>query len=220
MTGLDVVHDDDGYPFVVPNGAVRPGPDSVAAERSYAGNLLAALARTVDDRCDLATRSVLGRTRHAAAAVTTLLWYPDRPVGFLAERLRISAPGAVQLAQRLADDGLVERVPAADGRVTLLALTPAGERAALAVLEARRTVAAQAISALDDVGLAGLVPALEAMLGALTDDLLTGESMCRLCDELACPDDRCPVERAEPAPPSRRGLGYGVPRHAAASGGP
>jgi hypothetical protein len=98
--------------------------------------------------------------------------------------------------------------------VTLLALTPAGERVALRVLEARRTVAAQAISALDDAGLAGLVPALEAMLGALTDDLLTGESMCRLCDELACPDERCPVERAEPAPPSRRGLGYGVPRHA------
>lgn len=202
--------DDEGYPFVVPHGAVRPDSDPVGAERAYAGNLLAALARTVDDRCDLATRDVLGRTRHAAGALTTLLWYPDRPVGFLAERLRISPPGAVQLAQRLSDDGLVERVPAADGRVTLLALTPAGERAALAALEARRAVAAQAISALDAAGLSGLVPALEAMLGALTDDLLTGESMCRLCDELACPDARCPVERAEPAPAARRGLGYGV----------
>ncbi len=206
--------DDDGYPFVVPAGAVRPTPD--AAGRAYAGNLLAALARTVDDRCDLATQAVLGRTRHAAAAVTTLLWYPDRPVGFLAERLRISPPGAVQLAQRLADDGLVERVPGADGRTTLLALTALGERAALEVLAARRTVAARAVSALDDERLAGLVSALEAMLGALTDDLLTGESMCRLCDELACPDDRCPVERAEPAPASRRGLGYGVPQQPAA----
>jgi DNA-binding MarR family transcriptional regulator len=204
--------DDEGYPFVVPAAAVRPGPAPRDAERAYAGNLLAALSRTVDDRCDLATRAVLGRTRHAAAALTTLLWYPDRPVGFLAERLRISPPGAVQLAQRLADDGLVERVPGADGRTTLLALTQAGERAALDVLAARRSVAAQAVSALDDERLAGLVRALEVMLGALTDDLLTGESMCRLCDELACPDERCPVERAEPAPPSRRGLGYGVPR--------
>jgi MarR family transcriptional regulator, negative regulator of the multidrug operon emrRAB len=206
--------DDEGYPFVVPAGAVRPGAAPGDAERAYAGNLLAALARTVDDRCDLATREVLGRTRHSAAAVTTLLWYPDRPVGFLAERLRISPPGAVQLAQRLADDGLVERVGGADGRTTLLALTQAGERAALGVLAARRSVVAQAVSALDDDRLAGLVTALEVMLGALTDDLLTGESMCRLCDELACPDERCPVERAEPAPPSRRGLGYGVPRPA------
>ena len=48
------------------------------------------------------------------------------------------------------------------------------------------------------------------MLEALTDDLLTSEFMCRMCDELACPDDRCPVERAEPAPSDRRGIGYGV----------
>jgi len=48
------------------------------------------------------------------------------------------------------------------------------------------------------------------MLEAITDDLLTSEYMCRMCDELACPDARCPVERAEPAPPHRRGTGYGV----------
>jgi hypothetical protein len=52
--------------------------------------------------------------------------------------------------------------------------------------------------------------ALATMLEALTDDLLTSEFMCRMCDELACPDDRCPVERAEPAPTERRGTGYGV----------
>ena len=51
---------------------------------------------------------------------------------------------------------------------------------------------------------------LSTMLEALTDDLLTSEFMCRMCDELACPDDRCPVERAEPAPTDRRGSGYGV----------
>jgi hypothetical protein len=51
---------------------------------------------------------------------------------------------------------------------------------------------------------------LSTMLEALTDDLLTSEFMCRMCDELACPDERCPVERAEPAPTDRRGIGYGV----------
>jgi hypothetical protein len=49
------------------------------------------------------------------------------------------------------------------------------------------------------------------MLEALTDDLLTSEFMCRMCDELACPDARCPVERAQATPPHRRGTGYGVP---------
>ena len=61
-----------------------------------------------------------------------------------------------------------------------------------------------------DGELSALADAASAMLEALTDDLLTSEFMCRMCDELACPDARCPVERAEPAPPHRRGTGYGV----------
>ncbi len=89
--------DEAAYPFDVPPGAVRPPQDRAGTERAYAANLLAALARTITDRIDLAAREVTGRGPHAAAALTTLLWYPDRPVGFLAERLRITHPGAVQL---------------------------------------------------------------------------------------------------------------------------
>ena len=37
--------------------------------------------------------------------------------------------------------------------------------------------------------------------GGIADDLLTSEFMCRLCDEHACPDAECPVERAVPTPP-------------------
>ena len=69
----------------------------------------------------------------------------------------------------------------------------------------------RAVSALDDRQVADLVGAVGAMLEALTDDLLTSEFMCRMCDELACPDARCPVERAQATPPHRRGTGYGVP---------
>ena len=48
--------------------------------------------------------------------------------------------------------------------------------------------------------LAALADGSARCSAALTDDLLTSEFMCRMCDELACPDERCPVERAEPAP--------------------
>ena len=51
----------------------------------------------------------------------------------------------------------------------------------------------------------GLIDGVCAMLDALTDDLLTSEFMCRMCDEHCCPDERCPVERAEPSPPYRVG---------------
>ncbi len=140
----------------------------------------------------------------------TVLWYPDRPIAFLAARLRITHPGAVQLSERLERSGLIERIPGEDGRTRLLALTPAGEERALAVLAARRAVLTRAVAALDDAQVRWLTEAADAMLDALADDLLTSEFMCRLCDELACPDARCPVERAIPTPPHRRGTGYGV----------
>lgn len=138
------------------------------------------------------------------------MWYPDRPIAFLAARLRITHPGAVQLSERLERAGLLERVPGADGRTRLLALTPKGESVALQVLAARRDVVTRAVAALDDAQVRAVTDAAEAMLDALADDLLTSEFMCRLCDELACPDDRCPVEQAVPTPPHRRGTGYGV----------
>jgi MarR family transcriptional regulator, negative regulator of the multidrug operon emrRAB len=181
------------------------------SERAFAANIVGTLALTVADRMGIGTARAAGYGANAPAALVMLLWYPDRPITHLADRLRISHPGAVQLSERLERAGLVERLPGADGRTRLLALTPAGEEAAAAVLSERRAVLDRALSAVDDDALPALVATIGAMLEALTDTLLTGEFMCRLCDELSCPDDRCPVERAEPAPPHRRGTGFGVP---------
>ncbi len=182
----------------------------MTTDRAFTANLLGTLAGTINDRVAIGLHRASGHGGNAPAALTTLLWYPDRPIAFLADRLRISHPGAVQLSERLEREGLIERIPGDDGRTRLLALTPRGDRAAAAVLAERRTVLDRAVATLDDEQLAAFDLALGTMLEALTDDLLTGEFMCRLCDELACPDDRCPVERAEPAPAHRRGTGYGV----------
>lgn len=184
----------------------RAGDD----ERRFAANVLSTFALTVQDRTATATARAARHGAHTPAALVTLLWYPDRPVAFLATRLRISHPGAVQLSERLAADRLVHRVPGADGRTRLLSLTAEGERVARAVLAERSSVVDRALAALGDDTLAAVTEGICTMLAALTDDLLTGEFMCRLCDEHACPDERCPVERAEPAPAHRRGPGYGI----------
>lgn len=194
----------------MPDAALRPPRRGSGAERAFAANVLGTLAQTVADRVTLGADDAAGRGAAAPAALVTLLWYPDRPIAFFATRLRITHPGAVQLSERLERDGLVERIPGADGRTRLLALTPLGEDAALRVLAARRGVLTRAVSALDDDQVRALTDAAQAMLDALADDILTSEFMCRLCDELACPDARCPVERAIPTPPHRRGTGYGV----------
>jgi len=196
--------------IAIPADAPRPPRRGPRADRAFTSNALGTLALAISDRVGLGTGRATRHGANAPAALTTLMWYPDRPIAFLAARLRITHPGAVQLVDRLERDGLVERIPGEDGRTKLLALTVRGEQVALDVLAARRDVLERAVSALDDDQVRGLADSVEVMLEALTDDLLTSEHMCRLCDELACPDARCPVERAEPAPPHRRGTGYGV----------
>jgi hypothetical protein len=161
------------------------------SERAFTANVLGTLAQTVVDRVTLGAEAAAGHGAAGPAALVTLLWYPDRPIAFLAARLRITHPGAVQLSERLERSGLVERIPRE-------------------VLTARRTVLARAVAALDDQQVIALADAARSMLDALADDLLTSEFMCRLCDEHACPDARCPVESAVPSPPHRRGTGYGV----------
>jgi len=179
-------------------------------DRAFTVNILGTLAQTIVDRQSMGMEAVAGFGGHTPAALITLRFYPERPISFLAHKLGISHPGAVQLVDRLAAAGLVERVPAIDGRTRHVVLTEQGRTIAVAVLAQRRRVLERALSALDEDACHALSATLSTMLEALTDDLLTSEFMCRMCDELACPDDRCPVERAEPAPSDRRGIGYGV----------
>lgn len=205
-----MIREYDSSGIAIPPGAPRPPRHGAKADRAFAANVLGTFALTVSDRIGIATRDAAGHGANAPAALVTLLWYPDRPIAFLADRLRISHPGAVQLVDRLEHDGLVERVPAYDGRTKLLALTDRGHQVALDVLAERRDLLERAVDALDDRQASALVEAVGAMLEALADDLLTSEFMCRMCDELACPDARCPVERAQATPPHRRGTGFGV----------
>ena len=183
-------------------------PDS--EDRAFTINILGTLAQTIVDRQSIGMEAVAGFGGNAPAALITLRFYPERPISFLAHKLRISHPGAVQLVDRLTAAGLAERVTAIDGRSRHVVLTDRGETIAAAVLAQRRRVLERALSALDDDACHTLSATLSTLLEALTDDLLTSEFMCRMCDELACPDDRCPVERAEPAPTDRRGVGYRV----------
>jgi DNA-binding MarR family transcriptional regulator len=195
----------------IPVGAPRPPRRGARADRAFTANLLGTFALTISDRLDLTSRQAVHHGANAPAALVTLLWYPDRPIAFLADRLRITHPAAVQLTDRLEGDGLVERIPAHDGRTRLLALTDRGEAVALEVLSRRRDLLGRAVAVLDDDAVRTLADTMGAMLEAITDDLLTSEYICRMCDELACPAARCPVDRVAPAPPHRRSRGYGDP---------
>ena len=174
--------------------------DEAPTERDFAGNLLGALALAVTDRMHAGTTRASRHGGLAAAALVSIHWFPGRPIGYLAQRLGVSHPGAVQIVDRLAADALVRRT-GGKGRTQLLGLTPAGDATARTVLAERRAVLGGALAVLDDAQLSALVGSLTPVLAALVEGPEAGERVCRLCDEAACPEERCPVERLpiEPA---------------------
>jgi MarR family transcriptional regulator, negative regulator of the multidrug operon emrRAB len=177
-------------------------------DRAFAGNVLGATVLALADRIQFGTEAAARHGANGPAALVSMLWYPNRSIGFLADRLRISHPGAVQLAKRLEQSGLVRRQSGPDGRTRLLGLTVKGEAAARRVLSERALVLERALGLFDDATVALLAEAAGTILTDLSDGLRTSEHICRMCDELSCPDELCPVERAEPSPVQRRGAGY------------
>ncbi|TDQ81519.1 DNA-binding MarR family transcriptional regulator [Dongia mobilis] len=158
-------------------------------------NLLGAFALVTMDgiRSELGDLTAIGESDWAALIV--LGQSPGITVDRLARIVHLSQPGAVRLVDRLAEEGWVERKLGNDRRARPLQLTAAGERMVRAMLLGRERVLAGALSALDAEERATLSELLDKMLRAAARerDEVSTDSACRLCDERACPQDRCPL---------------------------
>jgi DNA-binding MarR family transcriptional regulator len=162
-------------------------------------NLLGALSLMIADRMADAMGEAGGRPESAAAALSALWHFLDRPsVDLLRQVLGLTSSGTVRLVDKMARAGYVERGPGTDGRSTSVTLTPAGRAAAERVGTARTEVLHGA--------LAGLSAEERAVLGTIMGKVLAGlmrepgavRWMCRLCDIGACRGAAggCPVGNA------------------------
>lgn len=174
------------------------GPAS-GAPLDRTANLLGALSLVITDRTADAMADAGGRPESAAAALSALLHFLDRPsVDLLGQVLGLTSSGTVRLLDRLAEAGYVRRGPGADGRSASISLTEAGRAAAGQVAAARAAVLDGALTALS--------PAERAVFDGLTGKVLAGlirgpgatRWMCRLCDTGACRGAAggCPVGNA------------------------
>jgi DNA-binding MarR family transcriptional regulator len=164
-----------------------------------AANMFGALSLVIADQASDAVAEAAGRSESAAAALSALLHFLDRPsVDLLRQVLGLTSSGTVRLLDRLAESGYVERGPGADGRSASVSLTEQGRLAALQVSDARATV-------LEDA-LAVLSPAERAVFEQLAGKVLVGMMrgpgavrwICRLCDIGICrgTEGGCPVGNA------------------------
>jgi len=164
-----------------------------------AGNLLGALSLAIADRTADSYEGAAGASASTAAALSALHHFLERPsIDLLCRVLGLSSSGTVRLVDRLEREGLVTRTPGADARVTTVALTPAGRRAARAVSAARADVLTGALAQLGRRDRAEL----DRLLGEVLAGMIRGPGarrwLCRLCDTGACGREqgRCPVANA------------------------
>lgn len=169
-----------------------PGIDQTA-------NLLGALSLVLADRMADAMGEAGGRPESAAAALSALLHFLDRPtVDLLRQVLGLTSSGTVRLVDRMAASGHVQRGPGSDGRSTAVTLTGAGLAAAERVAAARAEVLEGALAGLTDADR----DALRRILGTMLAGLIRGPGatrwICRLCDTGACrgAEGGCPVGNA------------------------
>ena len=173
--------------------------DAPGGGLDQAANLLGALSLVIADRMADVMAEAGGRPESAAATLSALLHFLDRPtVDLLRQVLGLTSSGTVRLVDRLAELGYVQRGPGDDGRSTSVSLTEAGRTAAERVAVARTGVL---LGALD-----GLSPAERETLRRLMSKMLAGlirgpggvRWMCRLCDTGICrgAEGGCPVGNA------------------------
>src|SRR5437763_1364124 len=159
-------------------------------------NLLGALALAVVDRLQEELLASDQRGLSSTAALIHVRLRPGQNIDFLARLLRISHPATVRIADRLEDEGLVERRPGRDARSRALVLTRAGERAAVAALKTRLDLVDDVLAPLTASERRQLEPLLAKLLAALVEDRWDTRHTCRLCDHATCDDPYCPVDRA------------------------
>ncbi|UDY35636.1 MarR family winged helix-turn-helix transcriptional regulator [Dermatobacter hominis] len=163
---------------------------------SREANLLGALAVAVCDELEAASLAAADLTATQTAALNVLAHHPGCTIRELSQVLELSHPGTVRLVDRLQDEGLVERRSGVDARSVALHVTAAGRRVWNRQRHARDARLAEVVASLPRASRADLRGAAELLLAALTTDEDRAESICRLCDESQCPQDRCPVTLA------------------------
>jgi len=165
-------------------------------------NVLGALALVVADRTSDAIAQAAGQSATAAAALSALHHFLDRPtIDMLRRVLGLTPSGTVRLVDRLVEAGYVTRGPGGDGRSRIVTLTDEGRLAAERVAAARAAVLSGALVPLSLAERA----ALHALMGRLMAAFVRGPGatrwVCRLCDTAACgrADGLCPAANAAAA---------------------
>ena len=123
--------------------------------------------------------------------------------------LRLTQSATSRLVAKLAAKGLVTKLARSeDPREKFLRLTREGEERMQDILQARQAELHSVFAVLDSEEAARLLAIVSKILAANIGSKKESDQVCRMCDLVKCPQDRCPACYADQAarelPESRR----------------
>ncbi|SIN62293.1 DNA-binding transcriptional regulator, MarR family [Parasphingorhabdus marina DSM 22363] len=161
------------------------------ADMDRTTNLLGALALALTDKMGAELKDIFDRSGETAAAVIVIGYVPGISVQILRQVLDLSHPGTVRVADRLEEDGLVERRSGLDGRTVALHLTRKGTIMRKKLMMRRLDMLEAALEGITTNERGVLADLIAKVLTNLPETEMGKHRICRFCNVQTCSD--CPI---------------------------
>ncbi len=156
-------------------------------------NLTGALSVAVTDRVNAAAEDIVGMGGEAPAAIVQIGTTPGLTITALGTSLGLTHSATVRVVAKLERNKLVRKVRGEDAREVCVSLSAPGEKMMTKVLTAREAVIAKILKPLDEAQRKTMTDLLVAVLQRVARDEDEAARVCRMCDEMCCREEGCPV---------------------------
>jgi DNA-binding MarR family transcriptional regulator len=178
---------------------------------SRAMNFLGAIALSMTDKMSNRIQERTGLSHALSSALIQIGMNPSETMVHLRKMIGLSQSTTSRVVDQLVEEGLVtrERGLTDDSRYVILDLTTAGHVLMNIAIEARYDVLEDAVEPLTRDERDVLESLLEKILPHVVQSEADSHVICRLCDYIGCPQDRCPADacfKNEPSSSPTRGL--------------
>lgn len=156
-------------------------------------NILATVSQAVQARLDQGLKRHPNQTSSSLAALNVIGMYEGCSNTELSQAIGLSHTATVRLVDKLEGQDLIISRQGVDRRSVHFALTEAGRLYTRDLLLGRCVAAGSVVRLLSASEQKRLSELLEKLLAQLAERPVPGGDLCRLCDQIACPPDRCPA---------------------------
>lgn len=162
-------------------------------ERLRTANILGALSLAISDKLLTQLKEHSRQNDTSAAALNVIGCAEGISNGQLGTALGITHSATVRLLDKLVESQLVEVRTGTDKRAVAIFLTGTGRERVAEVLESRSLILGSIVDRLNCDQRNQLNAIAETLLEQFTEGPVHSMHICRLCDAVSCPTDRCPV---------------------------